>query len=122
MDFPERRGCGFGHGHERASAKKRFCANRRAELVRHLGRAPSYPERLIIERICSIEFWLRSLDVRIDQGDELSGHAIRGRLAADTRLRLDLRELGLAPTPSPPAEIREVLYTIVDPREDAPTI
>jgi hypothetical protein len=64
-------------------------------LIRHLGRAPSYPERLIIERICSIEFWLRGLDARLDRGDELSGHAIRGRLAAENRLRLDLRELGM---------------------------
>jgi hypothetical protein len=33
----------------------------------------------------------------IDAGYEPSGHMIRGRLAAETRLRLDLRELGLAP-------------------------
>jgi hypothetical protein len=76
-------------------SRQRFCANRRAELMRHLGHRASYPERLIIERICSIEFWLRGLDARIDRGDELSGHVIRGRLAAENRLRLDLRELGL---------------------------
>jgi hypothetical protein len=76
-------------------SRQRFCANRRAELLRHLGHRASYPEKLIIERICSIEFWLRGLDARLDRGDELSGHAIRGRLAAENRLRLDLRELGL---------------------------
>jgi hypothetical protein len=82
-------------------SRQRFTANRTAELIRHLGRAASYPERLIIARICSIEYWLRGLDARIDRGDELSGFAIRGRLAAETRLRLDLRDLGLAPRPPP---------------------
>jgi hypothetical protein len=82
-------------------SRQRFTANRTAELIRHLGRQVSYPEKLLIARICSIEYWLRGLDARIDRGDELSGFAIRGRLAAETRLRLDLRDLGLAPRPPP---------------------
>ena len=51
-------------------SRQRFTSNRTRELLRHLGRPASYPEKLIIARICSIEFWLRGLDARIDRGDE----------------------------------------------------
>src|SRR5689334_22431279 len=66
----------------------RFASNRRRELIRHLGREPSYPERLIIERIAAVEWELRRLDAKVDMGEELSGHALRARLAAENRLRL----------------------------------
>jgi hypothetical protein len=67
--------------------------DRTAELIGHLGRPPSYPEQLIIDRIVNLEWWLRRLDARLDAGEDLSGHSIRGRLAAETRLRLDLAAL-----------------------------
>jgi hypothetical protein len=73
----------------------RFAADRRAELARHLGRAPSYAERILIDRIIANEWDLRRLDAKLDAGEELSGHALRARLAMENRLRLDLRELGL---------------------------
>jgi hypothetical protein len=75
----------------------RFERDRTAELIRHLGREPSYPERIIIARCVGIEWELRRLDAKIDAGDELSGHALRARLAGENRLRLDLRELGMRP-------------------------
>lgn len=53
---------------------------------------------LLIQRIIAVEWELRRQDAKIDQGEELSGHAIRGRLAAENRLRLDLQALGLRPT------------------------
>jgi hypothetical protein len=76
-----------------ARTKARFTLDRTAELVGHLGRPPNYPEQLIIDRIVNLEWWLRRLDARLDAGEDLSGHAIRGRLAAETRLRLDLAAL-----------------------------
>lgn len=102
--------------------RQRFAVNRRRELVRHLAREPSYPERLIIERIIGIEWELRRLDARIDAGDELSGHAMRARLAAETRLRLDLRELGLRPASvgePPGAALDRHLRTLTDRRGGA---
>jgi hypothetical protein len=36
-------------------------------------------------------------DARLDGGLELSGHDIRGRLAAEQRLRKDLEILGIRP-------------------------
>src|SRR5262249_39783299 len=81
--------------------KQRFAADRTRQIVEHLNREPSYPEKLIIDRVVSLEWWLRRPDGRIDAGEELSGHAIRGRLAGETRLRLDLAALGLRPQPKP---------------------
>jgi hypothetical protein len=98
-------------------SRQRFERDRTAQLARHLGRDPSYPERLIISRICSIEYWLRRLDAAIDAGEELSGHAIRGRLAAENRLRLDLQALGLAPAAPRPPSFREYWNRPSDPGE-----
>ncbi len=76
-------------------SRQRFTANRIAALTRHLGREPSYAEQILICRIVQLEWQLRRQDAQIDEGRELSGHAMRARLAAENRLRLDLRELGL---------------------------
>ena len=75
--------------------RQRFAADRRFKLVRHLGRAASYAECILIERVIRNEWDLRRLDAKLDAGEELSGHALRARLAMENRLRLDLRELGL---------------------------
>jgi hypothetical protein len=80
-----------------ARTKARFIADRTIELLRHLGRTPSYPEKIIISRVVAIEWNLRRTDAKLDDGQDLSGHDIRGRLAAENRLRLDLAALGLKP-------------------------
>jgi hypothetical protein len=77
-------------------SRQRFTADRTADLRRFLGREPSYAEKIIISRICAIEFELRKYDSKLDAGEELSGHALRARLAAETRLRLDLAALSPA--------------------------
>jgi hypothetical protein len=79
-------------------SRQRFSADRTAELIRHLGREPSYVERILISRIIAVEFDLRRIDAKLDAGDELSGHDMRARLAAENRLRLDLQALGMKPT------------------------
>ena len=89
--------------------KQRFIADRTRQLLGHLNREPSFPERLVVDRVISLEWWLRRLDARIDAGDELSGHAIRGRLAAETRLKLDLMSLGLRPQPQREASLSDWL-------------
>jgi hypothetical protein len=86
------------------TTKPRFVRDRTAALIRHLGRVPSYPERIIIARIVAIEWDLRRTDAKLDEGKELSGHDIRGRLAAETRLRLDLVALGLHPGAAEPGD------------------
>jgi hypothetical protein len=78
-------------------SRTRFERNRLGELVRHLGRPATFPERIIINRIVAIEWELLRTDAKLDAGHELSGHDIRGRLAAENRLRLDLVALGLQP-------------------------
>jgi hypothetical protein len=88
--------------------RSRFERIRAAELARHLGRPLSYPEKILVTRIVAIEWELLKTDAKLDEGKELSGHDIRGRLAAETRLRLDLVALGLqqpsaTASPSAPA-------------------
>jgi hypothetical protein len=81
--------------------RNRFINDRTGELISHLGRDPTFPEKLLVNRIISLEWWLCRLDSRIDAGEELSGHAIRGRLAGEQRLRLDLQALGIGPREAP---------------------
>jgi hypothetical protein len=76
-------------------SRTRFERIRAAELARHLGRSLSYPEKILITRIISIEWELLRTDAKLDAGITLSGHDIRGRLAAENRLRLDLQALGM---------------------------
>ena len=102
-------------------SRTRFERNRTGELLRHLGRPASFPELLLIGRIVSVEWWLLKTDARIDEGIELSGHDIRGRLAAENRLRLDLVALGLGP-PKAPAAMDAVTYgRLLDERRKAET-
>jgi hypothetical protein len=94
-------------------SRQRFARSRSAALIRHLGRDPSYPERILISRIVQVEWDLRRTDSKLDRGIELSGHDIRGRLAAENRLRLDLQALGLQPSVPAAPSLSDVLAGIV---------
>jgi hypothetical protein len=89
-------------------SRQRFTASRSRELLKHLGREPSFPERIIISRIVAIEYELKKYDDALDRGAELSGHLLRARLAAENRLRLDLVALGLQP--KQPAQMDALTY------------
>jgi len=98
-------------------SKQRFEKNRIDELVRHLGREPSYPEKILISRVVAIEWDLRRLDSKLDAGNELSGHDIRGRLAAETRLRLDLQALGMRPAAARAPSLSELMREATEARQ-----
>lgn len=51
--------------------RQRFVYDRMCELIAHLGRDPSYPERILIGRIAANEWDLRKLDARLDDGEEM---------------------------------------------------
>ena len=98
-------------------SRQRFAQDRTRALTAHLGREPSYPERIIISRAIAVEWELKRLDAKLDAGEELSGHAMRARLAAENRLRLDLQALGLQPiaAPEPVApDLRRILAEQAD--------
>jgi hypothetical protein len=80
--------------------RARFLRDRTSELTAGLGGAPSYRQRILIGRIVANEWEARRLDAKLDAGEELSGHALRARLAMETRLRLDLRDLTSMPAAS----------------------
>jgi hypothetical protein len=92
-----------------ALSRQRFIADRTTKLIKHLGRDPSFPERLILGRIVMLEWELRRQDAKLEAGEELSGHALRARLAAENRLRLDLKAIGMAPASAKPLSPREYL-------------
>jgi hypothetical protein len=101
-------------------SRQRFARDRTAQLIRHLGRPPSYPERILISRIVAVEWDLKRLDARLDDGEELSGHAMRARLAGENRLRLDLRELGLQPAAAPAPSFDDWCDSMVARQREAP--
>jgi hypothetical protein len=75
-------------------SRQRFERDRRAQILDHLGRDPT--EWLLVGRVIAIEFELQKYDAKMIAGEELSGHLLRARLAAENRLRLDLVALGLS--------------------------
>lgn len=84
---------------------QRFRRNRRGELIRHAGGAPSTTQLILIDRIVHNEWDLRRLDLQLSEG-ELSQHAMRTRLAMENRLRLDLQALGFrAAAAKPPTPL-----------------
>jgi hypothetical protein len=55
------------------------------------------PEEIILHRVIALEWELRKFDARVEEEgfDGLSGHVLRARLAAENRLRLDYKALGM---------------------------
>jgi hypothetical protein len=90
-------------------SRARFARERIRQLTAHLGRPPSYAERILLDRLVANEWDLRRLDRRLDQGEELSPSSGRLRLALENRLRLDLVALGLRPQPQPQMSLDEHL-------------
>ncbi len=83
-------------------ARLRFVKDRARHLVEHLGREPSYPERLVIARIAADEWFLRLSDARLERDGELSAPAMQARTAAEVRVRRDLKALGKPAAPRAP--------------------
>lgn len=93
-------------------SRARFARERRAGIIAHLGRPLSYPEEILIARVVALEWDLRRQDARLDAGEDLSPHALRARLAAENRLRLDLVAIGLRPGAERPLSPDEALAAI----------
>jgi hypothetical protein len=74
------------------TTRQRFFRSRTDGLIRHVGGAPSRAQLVLIRRIVRNEWDLLRLDARFDE-EELSGYAMRARLAMENRLRLDLNAL-----------------------------
>ena len=91
-------------------SRRRFALERMSALSAELHRDPSYSEMLIIGRIIAIEWDLRRQDAKLDAGEELSPHALRHRLAAENRLRLDLQMLTRAPRGKADPGWQEAIY------------
>lgn len=100
-------------------SRQRFTKDRERQLVAHCGGAPSYPQRVLISRIIRNEWDLMRLDQRMDH-EELSGHAMRARLAMENRLRLDLVALGLKGAPERGPSLKDYIAGMAGPKAAAP--
>jgi hypothetical protein len=94
-----------------ATTRQRFFRDRKKGYVAHIGSTPSRPQLALIHRIVRLEWDLLRLDARMDDG-ELSPHALHTRLAAENRLRLDLKALGLEPTATAPPSLADITAEI----------
>ena len=76
-------------------ARQRFARDRRRRLYGALGGKPNDLAMIVVERIIRAEWELHRFDDRLDDGALLNADELRARARMETRLRLDLRALGL---------------------------
>lgn len=94
-------------------SRQRFVADRTRFLIEHLGRAPSYPERILINRVATTEFDLYRFDAMLDGRGEISTHILEARTAAEARIRRDLKALGLKPGAAATPTLEEAMAEIM---------
>jgi hypothetical protein len=80
------------------SREGRFLRQSEAELVSHLGREPSFGERLLIRRITKATLQLEIFDQKLSDSGWFTAHDARAFSALSNQVRLGLRDLGLKPT------------------------
>jgi hypothetical protein len=93
-------------------SRTRFRKNRMDALFRHIGHKPSIVEQILVDRIISMEWALRRLDVRLAQEDLTSDQlraALRSMVPVECQLRMDLMAIGLQPAPQPVKPLWQVL-------------
>jgi hypothetical protein len=93
------------------SVTARFARNYQAELVRHVGAAPSFVEQQLIQRAVWLALQLQRLNTKIAEGAEFSDIATRQYLAWSNSLRRTLRELGLKGAAAKAPNLVEIMAT-----------
>lgn len=73
----------------------RLLRRTRAELVQHLGGAPSAVQSMAIERCAMLSLHVAQMDQKALAAGGMSDHARREYLAADASLRRTLQFLGI---------------------------
>jgi hypothetical protein len=80
-----------------------------AELVAHVGGAPSAPQRLLIARAVRLVLVIEMLEKRIVEGGEIGDLAGRQLLAWVNTLRLALVALGVERPQQAPKRLADIL-------------
>jgi hypothetical protein len=90
------------------SANGRYVRQTKAELIKHLGRPPTFPERMLIEQTAIIGLRLALAAEKIGAGEVLTINDNNQMIAWQNAFRRNLVELGLEPAPDPSARPRTV--------------
>jgi hypothetical protein len=90
----------------------RFCRDLEAQLVAHIGGAPSVTQRMLIERAIKVQIQLDMLDTKLMSGD-WTPHDQRTHGALLNALRLTCRELGMKAAPKPAPTLADITARIV---------
>ena len=85
---------------DRRTKESRLMAAARAELVRHVGGAPTSVQRTLIERAARLQLYIEVMDRETLETGTMSERASRQYLAWTNSLRLTLRELGVKAAPA----------------------
>jgi hypothetical protein len=90
------------------SREGRYLRKIEAELVAHVGGAPSFTQTMLIRRCARAMLRLELLDQKMTSGN-WTDHDGRVFGGLNNAVRLGLRELGLRPTPPKQPSLAEVL-------------
>jgi hypothetical protein len=91
----------------------------REKLLAHLGRPPTFPERLLIERAAVLTLRLAQIEVKIIAGgDALTLHDNNHAIAWHNALRRTLAAIGLQPAAAAPPTIDDLRASVVRERDE----
>lgn len=101
------------------STTGRFVRDLEAQLVAHVGGAPTITQKLLIGRIVTTTVQLAALDEKLASGSNWTDCDTRTHAALVNRQRLLLRELGMKPAAPPVPSLAEHLARRAAEREAA---
>jgi hypothetical protein len=90
-----------------------FLRTVRAELLAHIGREPSVPERLLVEQAAQIRLRIAKTDALYARQPEITQHAGREYLALANALAKILGQLGMRPGQPPPPKPKRGLGAVL---------
>jgi len=90
------------------TAEGRLIRDVRADLIKHVGGAPSAPARALIERAVMLTVQLARMDAKALRDGAMSEHASREYLAWSNTLTRTMKALGLKAAPAKPPTLAEV--------------
>ena len=80
----------------------------RADLLRHVGDAPSATQRALVERAVMLSVQLARMDAKALRDGAMSDHASREYLAWSNTLTRTMKALGLKGAPPKPKTLAEI--------------
>lgn len=87
----------------------RLARDVRADLIKHVGAAPSTTQIMLIDSIVQLQLRIAAMDRKFAESAATSEHDTRTYLAWAAALRRALRELGLKGAPQRPPSLKDII-------------